>query len=106
MQYETGIRDIDETIGFMRDNLHAKGVENGEELDAFLTGEKEKMRDELARNISGDFSAPYIEPDYDNIAKELSDCEPSESKCEISEELTAGIPEQDYNSSEDNAIEM
>lgn len=68
-QWETGNRDIDETVEMMREDLRDKGMEDGAEMEAIVMTERARMQEALARDISGDFSQPYQKPDFSELVR-------------------------------------
>lgn len=71
-QWEIGTSAIDNTVEAMRDDLRDKGMEDGAEMEAIVMEERARMQDELARNIAGDFSAPYQMPDFAEPVEETA----------------------------------
>lgn len=66
-QWEIGNNAIDNTVEAMRDDLRDKGLEDGPEMESIVMAERARMQDELRRNIEGDFSDPYVKPDFNEI---------------------------------------
>lgn len=66
-QWEIGNNAIDNTVEAMRDDLRDKGLEDGPEMESIVMTERARMQDELRRNIEGDFSDPYVKPDFNEI---------------------------------------
>ena len=71
-QWEIGTSAIDNMVEAMRDDLRDKGMEDGAEMEAIVMEERARMQDELARNIAGDFSAPYQMPDFAEPVEETA----------------------------------
>ena len=71
-QWEICTSAIDNTVEAMRDDLRDKGMEDGAEMEAIVMEERARMQDELARNIAGDFSAPYQMPDFAEPVEETA----------------------------------
>jgi hypothetical protein len=63
----SGNNAIDNTVEAMRDDLRDKGLEDGPEMESIVMAERARMQDELRRNIEGDFSDPYVKPDFNEI---------------------------------------
>ena len=66
-QWEIGNNAIDNTVEAMRDDLRDIGLEDGPEMESIVMAERARMQDELRRNIEGDFSDPYVKPDFNEI---------------------------------------
>lgn len=66
-QWEIGNNAIDNTVEAMRDDLRDKGLEDGPEMESIVMAERARMQDELRRNIEGDFSDPYVKPEFNEI---------------------------------------
>lgn len=66
-QWEIGNNAIDNAVEAMRDNLRDKGLEDGPEMESIVMAERAKMQEELIKNIEGDFSNPYVKPDFNEI---------------------------------------
>lgn len=103
-QWEIGCNAIDGTIDAMRDNLRDRGVEDSDAMESILMGERSKMQDELSRNIEGDFSDPYVMPDFDDMASELTQASPdiADTGSEPTEELSDSEVEEICQSIESN----
>ena len=72
----------------MRDDLHDKGWPDGSELEEMLVEERSKMEDEFRRNLSGDYSDPYLGPnfpEYTGVGSEEISSEVSEESSETEE---------------------
>ena len=79
--WESGCRDIDATIDAMRSNFLDRGLEDSNELENILDGERVKMQEELGRNIDGDLEFSYEMPDFDELAEKIS------SRSDIQEQI-------------------
>ena len=103
--WQTGSSAIDDTIEAMRDDLRDKGWPDGAEMESMVAAEREKLEDEFRRNLSGDFSNPYLGPDFPEYTGEsLSEStdNPQDSISEIQEpvaEISAYDKLNDYYSS-------
>ena len=93
VQWEIGNNAIDDTVEAMRDDLRDKGLEDGPEMESIVMTERARMQDELRRNIEGDFSNPYMIPDFNEIIE-------SRGLGQSVEEITEG-PEQNRESIQD-----
>ena len=93
VQWEIGNNAIDDTVEAMRDDLRDKGLEDGPEMESIVMTERARMQDELRRNIEGDFSNPYMIPDFNEIIE-------SRGLRQSVEEITE-VPEQNRESIQD-----
>lgn len=66
-QWEIGNNAIENNVEAMRDDLRDKGLEDGPQMEAIVMRERARMQEELQRNIDGDFSDPYVKPDFDEV---------------------------------------
>ena len=86
--WRSGNAAIDRNIEAMRDDLHDKGWPDGSELEEMLVEERSKMEDEFRRNLSGDYSNPYLGPnfpEYTGVGSEEISSEVSEESSEKEE---------------------
>ena len=67
-QWISGNNAIDNTIEAMRDDLRDKGLTDEAQIENIVMGERAELQEELTRNIEGDFSNPYQQPDFDDYA--------------------------------------
>ena len=65
-QWISGNNAIDNTIEAMRDDLRDKGQTDNAQIESIVMGERARLQEELSRNIEGDFSNPYQQPDFDD----------------------------------------
>lgn len=86
-QWEIGNNAIDNTVEAMRDDLRDKGLEDGPEMESIVMAERARMQDELRRNIEGDFSDPYVKPDFNEILENRGLAPEAE---DIAENMEAG----------------
>lgn len=68
-QRERGIRYIEEILDIYRDNLLGRGIQEGKDLDDFISVLRIHYRDELEKDIAGLPNQLYEDPNYDNISK-------------------------------------
>lgn len=103
-QWEIGNNAINNSIEALRDDLRDKGMEDGPEMEAIVMAEREKLQDELARNIEGDFSDPYQKPDFSDLmqteisapAHDISDAEQTDETFESVEDISDVSRDIDY----------
>lgn len=91
-QWELGNNAIENNVEAMRDDLRDKGLEDGPQMEAIVMRERARMQEELQRNIEGDFSKPYVKPDFDEV---LADGEFSTETLEVDNPLDVEAPAAD-----------
>lgn len=88
-QWAIGNNAIENNVEAMRDDLRDKGLEDGPQMEAIVMRERARMQEELQRNIDGDFSDPYVKPDFDEV---LANGEFSDETLEVDNPLDVETP--------------
>lgn len=87
--WQLGNNAIENNVEAMRDDLRDKGLEDGPRMEAIVMEQRARMQEELQRNIDGDFSEPYVKPDFDEV---LANGEFSAETLEVDNPLDVETP--------------
>lgn len=87
--WQLGNNSIENNVEAMRDDLSDKGLEDGPRMEAIVMEQRARMQEELQRNIDGDFSEPYVKPDFDEV---LANGEFSAETLEVDNPLDVETP--------------
>lgn len=87
--WQLGNNAIENNVEAMRDDLRDKGLEDGPRMEAIVMEQRARMQEELQRNIDGDFSKPYVKPDFDEV---LANGEFSAETLEVDNPLDVETP--------------
>lgn len=89
--WSIGNAAIENNVEAMRDDLRDKGWPDGSEMENLVAIERGKMEEEFGRNLAGDFSNPYLGPNFQEYTGDLPGLINDQS--EVAQDITTPVEE-------------